>query len=275
MQLTWPASEAVESRPKYVGRIEPLHFPESANVPESQVHLDLRTLLYQLLSTHLGESVTVGSDQFVYIDASNPKQCIAPDVYAKATPRGEPIRSWKVWERGAPDLAVEIISDSDSGDASWDEKLVFYQALGVKELVRFDLVSGEAPLRIWHRTQDRLAERVLAGDADVDASLPPVAASMVFDFYWVVAPAGRMPQTLRIASQRQSLVLVPTDAEARELERQAKEAERQAREVERVAKEGERRAREAERQGREAEREAKEAAEARVRELEALLREKA
>jgi Uma2 family endonuclease len=240
MQPTWPASESAPSRPKYVGRIVPLHFPESATVPESQLHLDLRTLLYQLLSAHLGQSVTVGSDQFVYLDASNPKRCIAPDVYAKATPRGEPIRSWKLWERGAPDVAVEIVSESDAGDASWDEKFALYRALGVKELVRFDLVSGGPPLRVWHRTQEELAELEVSNDAPVNT---PYVASMVFDFHWVIAPTGVLQQTLRIASGSSPLVLIPTDAEAREAERQAKEAERQA----------------------------KEAAEARVRELEALL----
>ena len=261
MQPTWPASESAVSRPKYVGRIVPLHFPESADVPESQLHLDLRTLLYQLLSTHLGESVTVGSDQFVYLDASNPKRCVAPDVYAKATPRGEPIRSWKLWERGAPDVAVEIISESDAGDASWDEKFALYRALGVKELVRFDLVSGGPPLRVWHRTQEDLAELELPEDANVNT---PHVASMVFDFHWVIAPAGKLQQTLRLASAINPLTLILTDAEARETERQAKEAERQAKEAERQAKE-------AERQAKEAERQAKETAEARVRELEALL----
>lgn len=266
MQPTWPASESAESRPKYVGRIEPLHFPESANVPESQLHLDLRTLLYQLLSAHLGESVTVGSDQFVYIDASNPKRCIAPDVYVKATPRGEPIRSWKVWERGAPELAVEIISESDAPDAAWEEKLAFYQTLGVKELVRFDLVSGDAPLRIWHRTQEVLSERELSEGEDALGTARGVA-SMVFDFHWVVAPAGVLKQALRIATGSAPLELVPTDSEGREAERQAKLAEREAKEAERQAKEAAELAEQA------AER-AKAVAEARVRELEALLRAK-
>jgi Uma2 family endonuclease len=262
MQTLAVTRNSVLDRAKYVGTIVPLHFPESASVPESQLHLDLRTLLYQLLSAYLGETYTVGSDQFVYWDASSPKRCIAPDVYAKATPRGEPIRSWKVWERGAPDVAIEIISDSDSAHESWSEKLMAYQALGVRELVRFDLLSGGAPLRVWNRTQEVLAEREVTDTQ---------AASLIFDLFWVVAPVHRVAQALRLASSVDPLVLVPTAEERAhlaleraELERQAKEAELQAKELERQAKEVERQAKEFERQGREV-------AEARVRELEALL----
>lgn len=247
VQPIWPPSETVSSRPKYVGRIVPLQFPESADVPETQLHLNLRTLLYQLLSDYLGETATVGSDQFVYWDASNPKRCIAPDVYAKATPQTEPIRSWKVWERGAPDVAVEIISESDAPGAAWDEKLAMYQAIGVKELVRLDLVSGQTPLRVWHRTQEVLAERETSEAKDASSVTTCGVASMVFNFFWVLAPARGLQAALRLATQLEPLVLVPTAVEGRETERQAKEAERQA----------------------------KEAAEARVRELEAILRAKA
>jgi Uma2 family endonuclease len=243
----------VAEQAKYVGRVEPLHFPVSAEVPASQLHLDLPTLLYQLLSEYLGEAHTVGSDQFVYWDASNPKRCVALDVYAKATPRSEPIQSWKVWERGAPDVAVEIVSDSDISEAAWEQKLADYQTLGVKEVVRLDLVSGQTALRVWNRTQEVLTERMLSVDDGLCS-----APSLVFDFSWVVAPAGGFPRALRIATQTNPLLLVPTAKEGRETERQAKEAERQAKEVERQAKE--------------AERQAKEAALARVRELEALLR---
>lgn len=217
-------------------------------MPESQLHLDLRTLLYQLLSDYLGLGVTVCSDQFVYWDASNPKRCIAPDVYAKACPRGEPVRSWKVWERGAPDLAVEIISDSDAPEVSWDEKFRTYQALGVKELVRLDLVSGQAPLRVWNRTQEVLAERLIEEGSPASA-----VSSVVFNFYWVLGSAAGLPKALRIATRLDPLELVPTAAEGREAERLAKEAECQSKE---------------------AERQARQAAEARVAELEALLRDK-
>ena len=49
----------------------PLHFPEEAEVPEHKRHLELRTLLYLVLGT-LAREHTVGSDQFVYWDLTNP-----------------------------------------------------------------------------------------------------------------------------------------------------------------------------------------------------------
>ena len=82
-------------------------------MPESELHLELRTLLYQLLKDYLGDGATVGSDQFVYYDASDPKKVVAPDVYVQLRPPTSKITSWKVWERGAPDIAVEIFSPTN------------------------------------------------------------------------------------------------------------------------------------------------------------------
>lgn len=231
-------------RPKYVESGSGLYFPASADVPETQLHLDLRTLLYLLLSNYLGEGFTVGSDQFVYIDASNPKRCIAPDVYVKRAPRGEPIETWKVWERGAPDLAIEVISDTDSKPGSWEDKLAFYQACGVQELVSIDLLTDVAKLRVWNRVDEVLTERVLEA--------PSWAQSLVLGVYWVVAPDDHFRRCLRIATEVDPLKLVPTPSEnARaEAERAQAEAERAQAEAERA-----------------------DAAEARVRELEAKLAE--
>jgi Uma2 family endonuclease len=232
-------------RARYLEPAHPLVFPESAEVPETQLHLDLRTALYLLLSDYLGDSYTVGSDQFVYWDAGNPQRCLAPDVYAKRSPRGEPVRTWKVWERGAPDLAIEIVSDSDSLPASWSDKLEQYQTLGVEELVRLDLLSDAGPvLRIWNRMEGRLRERAVETDGTASLALP---------LRWVVAPLGPMSRALRFSDVQDPPVFVPTAHEARQAEAKARQAEAKARQ---------------------AETKARQAAEARVAELEALLAER-
>lgn len=207
----------------YLQRPAPLLFPESAEVPVSQLHLDLRTLLYLLLQDYLGETRTVGSNQFVYWDAADPARCLAPDAYVKCTPPGEPVRSWKVWERGAPDVAVEIISDSDSSEAQWSQKLTAYQSLGVQELVRVDLLSPEAAsLRLWNRLDGVLAERQV---------LQAAAPSLVLPLTWVLAPAPlsrethRLPLALRIAKRDNAADLVLTSTEARVAEAQTRVAE--------------------------------------------------
>jgi Uma2 family endonuclease len=188
-------------------------------VPESQLHFELRILLYQLLWDYLGEESTVGSDQFVYFDASDPGQSVAPDVYVRLEPRGEPVRSWKTWERGAPEVAVELVSESDAGQRPWSHKLQAYGRLGVRELVRFDPErAGAGRLRIWDRVEGALVERVLS-----DAAIP----SSVLPLYWIVAPADEQAVALRIGDEQR--LLVPTRLEAREAEAEARKAEAEAR----------------------------------------------
>lgn len=56
-----------------------------------------------------------------------------------------------MWERGAPELAVELVSDSDASESAWAAKLQRYRRLGVRELVRFDCEASESGLRVWDR----------------------------------------------------------------------------------------------------------------------------
>jgi Uma2 family endonuclease len=260
-----PGAPLASERAKYVEPATTLYFPASADVPETQLHLDLRTLLYQLLSSYLGEDFTVGSAQFVYVDASNPKRCIAPDVYVKRAPRGEPIKTWKVWERGAPDLAIEVVSDTDSKPGKWADKFAFYQACGVQELVSIDLLTEVPKLRVWDRVNEVLTERVLEG---------AWAESLVLGVHWVVAADDHHRRCLRIATQVDPLVLVPTPAEhARaEAQRAQVEAQRAQAEAQRAQAEAQRAQAEAQRAQAEAQR--ADAAEARIKELEAKLAQK-
>lgn len=216
------ALAASAQRARYLEPSKPVIFPESAEVPETQLHLDLRTLLYLLLSDYLGESHTVGSEQFVYWDASDPQRCLAPDVYVKSVPRGAPVGTWKVWERGTLDVAVEIVSESDSTPADWREKFARYRALGVRELVRLDLLTGGPRLRVWNRVDEALRERELNDDT---------VASLVLPLTWTVAPVEGTSAALRIAYPTEPLTLVPTAHEARKVEAEARRVEAEARKV--------------------------------------------
>jgi Uma2 family endonuclease len=243
-------STSVEERPRYLAAPSPIVFPEDGDVPESQLHFELRVLLYQLLCDHLGLQATVGSDQFIYYDAGDPGRCVAPDVYIRLTPPSDKIRSWKTWERGAPDVAIEIVSASDAHPLAWLEKLQRYQSLGVRELIRFDPEAKphDRPLRVWDRVQDSLLERAIDGTA---------CKSAVLDLIWGVAPAEQHPAALRITRGRSDGALVLTREEARQAEAAARQAEAAARQAEAAA--------------RQAEAAARQAAEARVQELEAEL----
>lgn len=230
-----------------------LHFPESAEVPESTWHLRLRTTVYLFLK-HAFESVAIiGSDQFVYWDPTNPRACLAPDAFVRFGSKNEDFGSWKAWERGAPHVAVEIISDSDADDASWQEKLERYGHLGVSELVRFDYQTPEQPLRIWDFVGDDLLERRL---------FEQWAQSRHLGGYWLPVEAANGDLSLRLSRDEHGLQLFPTPEEYYARER-AREAEGRHREAE---------ARQREAEGRQREAEALRAAERRIAELEAELR---
>jgi hypothetical protein len=52
----------------------PLHFPSEAEVSETLLHLLMRTMLFQILKEFVGLRGAVGSEQFIYYNASNPQQ---------------------------------------------------------------------------------------------------------------------------------------------------------------------------------------------------------
>src|SRR5258705_12254316 len=87
---------------RYVRAPRPLHFPEFEKVGESKLHLELCTLLYQVLKLAFSARASIGCDQFVYWDASDPRASLAPDAFVRFGTADERFRTWKVWERGAP-----------------------------------------------------------------------------------------------------------------------------------------------------------------------------
>ncbi|WP_433935509.1 Uma2 family endonuclease [Sorangium cellulosum] len=204
-------------RLRHVRAPSPLHFPEEALVPETKRHLEIRTLLYVVLKT-FSDRAAIGSDQFVYWSASDPSRCLAPDAFVRLGTPDTPFGSWKTWERGAPELAVEIVSEHDADPQTWAEKLGKYHELGVLELVAFDpeAAPGER-LRVWDRIDGDLVERVVEGER---------SPCTVLDLHWAVVPAAGLPAALRLARTPDGAELVLTPEEA---ERRRAEAEQAAR----------------------------------------------
>ncbi|MDQ2645513.1 MAG: Uma2 family endonuclease [Myxococcota bacterium] len=210
--MTSPSTQA--QRTKYVRPPVPLHFPEEEQVPESKRHLDQRTALYQIFQLAFGERALIGSDQFVYWDPTDPRQCLAPDVFLRWGAPDEPFGSWKVWERGAPDVAVEILSASDERDRDWNEKLERYRRLGVRELVCFDRNANPPTLRVWDAIDGDLVERQLD---------EPTAPSHCLPGNWVIVSDPVHGRALRLA-QLEAGTLFPTPAEhERELAQRQRE----------------------------------------------------
>jgi len=201
-----------------------VHFPVSAKVPESTRHLRLRTLLYQFLVHAFADVAMVGSEQFMYWEPNNPRACLSPDAFVRFGSKNEDFQAWKVWERGAPHVAVEIISDADASEASWEEKLERYRRVGVSELVWFDQEAAQHPLRIWDFVGDDLLERRL---------LEPWAQSHQLGGYWLPVEAPNGDLTLRLSRDEHGLSLFPTptevEAEGRRIEAEGRRIEAEGR----------------------------------------------
>jgi hypothetical protein len=197
---------------RYLRAPRPLYFPESADVPESRLHEALCTLLRALLRHAFASQHSVGGDQFVYWDPTDPRACLTPDAFVRLHRPDSKFKTWKVWEWGAPELAVEILSDSDE---RWETKLQKYARLGVRELVTFDPDSSPATLRIWDRLDNDLVERELTGDS---------AASGLLPGYWVVVEDPEHGPALRLSHDDAGASLFPTPTEAEVAARKLAEA---------------------------------------------------
>jgi Uma2 family endonuclease len=177
-------------------------------VPESPRHLDQRMALYQTLRRWFGDRAHVGSDQFVYWDPTDPRQCCAPDIFVRLGPRNDD-DCWKAWIRGAPQLAIEIRSRSDRADEPWETKLRQYHRLGILELVCFDWNHRSTPLRIWDRIEEDLVER--------DPSDPDFHHCDVLEAFWIVRRQAEGRTELRLSHDPQGIQLFPTfDEEIRD-----------------------------------------------------------
>jgi len=202
------------SRPRpnrsYVRPPAPIHFPESAEMPETGLHLELRTALYLLVRDFVGERGAVGSEQFVYWDPSDPRKCLAPDLIVRMGAAPGPFPTWRTWERGAPHLAVEVVSPSDASEAEWQEKLARYRRSGINEIARFDPEHAGRPLRLWDRFDGDLVERDLEGEYALLCDALGV--------HWCVQSDATLGRVLRLSQDAFGQTLVPS---AIERERQA------------------------------------------------------
>jgi hypothetical protein len=185
-------------------------------MPETGVHLELRTGLYLILRRELAGRAFVGSEQFLYWDATNPKKCLAPDIMVRLKSPDVPLPCLKVWEGGAPELAIEIVSPSDASDRNWDQKLERYRQSGIAEVVRFDPDDPKRPLRLWDRLDGDLIERALDG--------PSALSCDTLGLFWRYGPDARLGQVLRLARDAEGRDLLLTSEEEQAAERRAKEA---------------------------------------------------
>lgn len=221
MVVVTPKLASSAPKRRYLRAPVPVHFPEHESVPETGVHLRVRTALWSMIRLALGDRAMVGSDQFLYWDPTDPKQCLAPDVLVWLGAPDRPFPSWKVWERGAPHLAIEVISDYDARDRPWQRKLAAYRRSGILELVRFDPEDANSPLRLWDRLEGDLVER--------EISRQELERSDLLGLFWLVEPDPELGQALRLSRDSAGVDRLLTDEEARRVETEARRVETEAR----------------------------------------------
>jgi hypothetical protein len=212
-QLRLPHPSPTPPEVQHLRAPQPIHYPEEAEVPEGKTHLILRMFLFALLRFALGGDHSVGSDQFVYWNARDPRRCLSPDVFVKLGVPDSSFGTWKAWERGGPpELAVEIVSPNEGDGVGWEEKLARYHELGVKELLRFDPEQAEGRrVRAWDRIHDDLVERQVTGDRT-----PCITLGLT----WIICSVEGEPVGLRLADDAGQLLETREERRVRELEEQ-------------------------------------------------------
>ncbi len=160
-------------------------------MPESPFHLRVRTALFLVLDSKLRGKAFVGSDQFIYWDGGDPRACLAPDVFVRL---GGPFtlpKTFRTWEHGAPQLAVEILSASDARDRDQEGRLERYRRCGVSEVVVFDPELGGPELRIFDWEEGDLVER--------DLTDPEARRCRTLGAYWITERDALLGLVLRLA----------------------------------------------------------------------------
>jgi Uma2 family endonuclease len=201
-----------------------VYYPVSDDMGESGLQNLINFTLLLLLRDYFaaqGRAVLVGSDQFFYYRRGDPGAVVSPDVYLidDETTEQQDIKSWKVWQRGkVPDLALEIVSDEYRKDYA-DVLLERYEALGVRELVRYD------PEHAGHKHRQLLSHWVRDGHRLVPRpTLHDRIRCVSFDLWLVLHP----DRTMRLGLGPHGATLWPTPAERarHEAERARHEADR-------------------------------------------------
>jgi Uma2 family endonuclease len=198
---------------RYLRRPTPIDFPAAEEMPETSVHMRLRTALFLILERELRGRAFVGSDQFVYWDPTDPRACLAPDVLVRLGGPLELLPSFKIWLHGAPHLAIEVVSPIDARDRNLRAKLERYRRAAIGEVVIFDPDDAVEPVRLWDFFDGDLVER--------DRSDPAAWRCDALGAYWKMTVDATLGPMLRVARHPEGTDLWLTPEES---ERAAKEA---------------------------------------------------
>ena len=133
-------------------------------------HMSQTALWYHALKRRL-PAATVCSDLPLHYRRGDTDATLVPDLFvALRTPRREGRRFYKLWEHPAPDLVIEMLSESTSQN-DVGPKLATYERLGVRECWLFDPEGFELPAPLaGHRLRAGRYRPIAADAAGVSPS---------------------------------------------------------------------------------------------------------
>ena len=116
---------------------------------ETNYHVLQIYLLIETLNLHWRErdDVFVGGNMFVYFSPtqSRTEDYRGPDFFVVQGVKHRTRKSWVVWEEGgkAPDVVIELLSDTTAHKDRNEKKLVYQDKLRVPEYFLFDPINGD------------------------------------------------------------------------------------------------------------------------------------
>lgn len=117
-------------------------FSGPRTMPETEWHRDLMLQLIATLKAHFADdpNVYVSGDMFVHYEPGNKRRHVAPDVFAVRGVRKDGQRpNYLVWEEGrAPEMVIELASDSTHANDTGKKFRLYRDVLKVKEYFLFD-----------------------------------------------------------------------------------------------------------------------------------------
>ncbi len=266
--------------PKHLASTE-VHYPDSDGKPVGETPFHVRNLLYgfELLQTWFAAEPTVyvAGNMFLYYVEGDRNRHVSPDIFVVRgiVPKSDrERRKYLLWEEAkAPDLVIEMTSESTEEEDRETKMAIYRDILRVSEYFLFD------PFAEWlePRLQGyRLRGRRYGAIRPVEGRLPSKvlglhleAVEEMLRFYDPKAAQWLLTAPEVREAQRQGARARRREARAR---RAAEEGQRAAEEGRRAAEEGRRAAEEGRRAAEEARRAAEAESERLSRELDKLRR---
>ena len=212
--------------------------PYEDNQPmETEQHRLQMELLISTLKPWLNQNRSgyVNGNMFVHFRHHNKRDFLGPDVFVVLDVSNQVRKSWVVWQEGkAPNIVIELLSDTTANHDKSDKKLIYQNELAVDEYYWFnpfnceDWAGFELIKGVYQPISPDVQNRLIS---------PCLGLALV---RWHGIHDGVEAVWLRWATLRGELLLSPQEARDKEAQRANQEAQRATQEAQRANQEAQR-----------------------------------